>query len=116
MAFLQQGRLADAERICAELLQRAPKHFGALHLPGAIAFQTGFPEKAVTFFSKAIAVNPDAPQAYYNRGIALQALERFQEALVSYNKAIGLKPNHAEAYSNRGIVLGALRRLQDALL
>jgi protein O-GlcNAc transferase len=116
LAFLQQGRLADAERLCTEILQRAPKNFGALHLLGAIAFQTGFPEKAVAFFSKAIAVNPHAPQAYYNRGIALQALNRFQEALVSYNKAIALKPDHAEAYSNRGIVLGALGRPKEALL
>lgn len=115
LAFLQQGRRAEAERVCAEILQRAPKHFGALHLLGAIAFQTGFAEKAVQLFSKAIAVNPEAAQAYYSRGIALQALKRFQEALVSYNKAIALKPDHAEAYSNRGIVLGALGRHKDAL-
>jgi protein O-GlcNAc transferase len=115
LAFLQQGRLADAERICAEILQRAPDHFGALHLLGASALQTGFHEKAVAFLSKAIAVNPDAPQAYYNRGIAQQALRRFNEALLSYNKAIALKPDHAEAYSNRGIVLGALKRLKEAL-
>jgi protein O-GlcNAc transferase len=115
VAFLQHGRLAEAERICAEILQRSPKHFGALHLLGVIAHQNRAYEQAVQFFSKAIAANPKLPQAYYNRGIAQQALQRFGEALVSYNKAIALKPDHAEAYSNRGIVLGALGRLKDAL-
>jgi protein O-GlcNAc transferase len=115
LALLQQGRLADAERICSEILQRAPKHFGALHLLGIIAHQNRAYERAVHFFSKAISANPDIPQAYYNRGIAQQALRRFSEALVSYNKAIALKPDHAEAYSNRGIVLGELGRLQEAL-
>ncbi len=113
--LLQQGRLAEAERICTEILQRAPKHFGALSLLGVAAHQNRAYERAAELFSKAIAANPDAPQTYYNRGIALQALSRFQEALVSYNKAIVRKPDHAEAYSNRGIVLGALGRLQDAL-
>jgi protein O-GlcNAc transferase len=115
LALLQQGRLAEAERICAEILQRAPKHFGALHILGIIAHQNRAYERAVEFFSKAISANPDIPQTYYHRGIAQQALRRFNEALVSYNKAIALKPDHAEAYSNRGIVLGELGRLQEAL-
>jgi protein O-GlcNAc transferase len=115
LALLQQGRLAEAERICAEILQQAPKHFGALHLLGIIAHQNRAYERATEFFSKAISANPELPQAYYNRGIALQALRRFSEALVGYNKAIALKPDHAEAYSNRGIVLGELGRPQEAL-
>jgi protein O-GlcNAc transferase len=115
LAFLQQGRLAEAERIFGEILQRAPNHFGALNLLGMIACQNRAYERAVQFISKAISVNPNVAQAYYNRGIALQALQRFNEALVSYNKAIALKPDHAEAYSNRGIVLGELRRLEEAL-
>jgi protein O-GlcNAc transferase len=115
LAFLQHGRLADAERIFGEILQRAPNHFGALNLLGIIACQNRAYERAVQLISKAISINPDVAQAYYNRGIALQALKRFQEALVSYNKAIALRPDYAEAYSNRGIVLQALGRLPDGL-
>ena len=40
VAFHQRGKLADAERIYREILQRQPKHFDALHLLGVIAAQT----------------------------------------------------------------------------
>ncbi|HKH81346.1 MAG TPA: tetratricopeptide repeat protein [Methylovirgula sp.] len=115
LAFQQQGRLADAERIYGEILQRAPNHFGALNLLGVIACQNRAYERAVQLISKAISINPNVAQAYYNRGIVLQQLKRFEEARVSYDKAIALKPGYAEAYSNRGIALKELKRLKEAL-
>ncbi len=50
-----------------------------------------------------------------NRGIALAALKRHDEALASYGKAIALNPGVAEAYNNRGNALQALNRPDEAL-
>src|SRR5262249_6735276 len=50
-----------------------------------------------------------------NRGVALQALSRFDEALASFDRAIALAPELAEAHSNRGGVLAELKRYEDAL-
>ena len=47
---------------------------------------------------QAICVRPDYAQAFYNRGVALQGLRRFDEALASYDKALALKPDYAEAF------------------
>ena len=115
LALLQQGKLADAERIIGEFLRRAPNHFGALNLLGMIACQNRDYEWAVQLISKAISINPDVAQPYYNRGVVLQTLRRFEAALASYDKAIALKPDYAEAYSNRGVVLKELRRFEKAL-
>src|SRR5262249_49580796 len=45
--------------------------------------------------------------AFNNRGVALEDLKRFDEALVSFDKAIALKPDFADGYMNRA--LGRLR-------
>ena len=50
-----------------------------------------------------------------NRGIALQALKRFHEALACYDRAIAIRPDYAEAFSNRGLALQELKRLDEAL-
>jgi protein O-GlcNAc transferase len=115
IALHQQARLADAERVYREVLQQQPNHFGALHLLGVIALQTGRMEWGVELIGNAIALKPDYAEAYYNRGKALRKLARFEEALASCNQAITLTPDHAEAHNDRGLVLQDLTRPAEAL-
>src|SRR5262249_54878555 len=61
------------------------------------------------------ALKPDYAEAFYNRGIALQELEHFDEALASYDKALALKPDYAAAFYNRGVALRKLERFDEAL-
>jgi len=42
--------------------------------------------EAVISYDKAIAVNPDFADAWYNRGIALEKLGRYSEADTSFEK------------------------------
>jgi tetratricopeptide (TPR) repeat protein len=63
----------------------------------------------------AIEIKPDYAEAYYNRGNALQALERVGEAIASYDRAIEIKPDYAEAHCNRGGALEALKRVGEAI-
>ncbi len=114
LAFHQQGRLAEAERIYAGVVQRAPNHFDALHLLGVIAYQNRDYARAVQLISKAISINPGVASAYSNRSNALKELGRFEEALAGYDKAISLKPDF-EDYYNRGNALGELKRFEEAL-
>jgi len=115
VALHRQGRLADAERIYAEVLQKLPNHFDAMHLLGVIALQTRRAQRAVELFSKAIALNPDIAEAHSNLGKGLRDLKRPEAALASFEKAIALKPDFADAYNKRGIVLRELDRSETAL-
>jgi len=115
LALHQQGKLADAERIYEEVLQRQPNHFDALHLLGVIARQTGRPERAVELIRKAIGLNAKVAAAHSNLGNALKNLKRLEEALASYDRAIALKPDFAEAHCDRGNALMELKRPEDAL-
>lgn len=111
----QQGKLADGERIYADILREHPNQFDALHGLGLIAAQTGRTERAVELFRKAIKSNSKVASAHRNLGIALKELRRSKDALLSFDKAIALKPDYAECYSSRGLALQDLKRPAEAL-
>ncbi len=80
-----------------------------------MSLQTGRAARAVDLIGKAIALNPDFATAYSNRGLALQAMNRIEEALASYDNAIMLVPDYADAHCNRGLALESLKRPVEAL-
>lgn len=52
---------------------------------------------------------------YANRGVVLQELERWDEALASYDRALVLRPDHMEWHLNRSAVCKALGQWDEAL-
>lgn len=114
-ALHQQGQLAQAQILYEQVLRLQPTHFGALHLLGVIAAQTGQFQTAVDLIGKAIEISPAFAEAYSNRGNALRDLGQPDAALASYDKAIALKPAYAEAYNNRGNALRDLGQPDAAL-
>lgn len=115
LALHQQGKLAEAERIYCDVLQKRPNHFDALHLLGVIAYQTRRTERAVDLIRRAIGLNAEVAAAHNNCGLALQDLKHPADAIESYDRAIALKPDYAEAHNNRGNALQDLRRIPGAL-
>ncbi len=73
------------------------------------------PVDCISANDKAIRLNPDYAEAYYNRGNAKNALGRHDDAIADYDEAIRLNPDDAEAYNNRGNVKNALGRHDDAI-
>ena len=57
---------------------------------------------AIADYTKAIELNPNYANAYYNRGISKHNLKDYNGAISDYNKAIEIDPNYANAYYNRG--------------
>jgi tetratricopeptide (TPR) repeat protein len=115
LARHQAGRLADAERIYNQILATRPDHFDSRHLLGVVFLQRANHIEALHHIDLALKAEPKNVFALNNRGVALQALKRFDEALASFERAIALRPEYAEAHSNRANVLKALGRLDQAL-
>ncbi len=115
VALYQQGALADAGRLCLDLLAQAPEDFGALLMLGAIATSGGRRLEAVGYFRRAAASEPAAAVAHHNLGIVLMELRRPDEALASFDRAVALDPANADAYCDRAGVHEALQRPEAAL-
>jgi Flp pilus assembly protein TadD/predicted Zn-dependent protease with MMP-like domain len=61
------------------------------------AYEQGRYEDALACAAQATAVLPDEPQAYSEKGAALSALGRFDEARLAYARALALEPAHPDA-------------------
>jgi dipeptidyl aminopeptidase/acylaminoacyl peptidase len=60
-------------------------------------------DEAISFFSKAIEINPKYFKAYLNRGNAYRRKGQFDQAILDYNKTLEINPKSAEAHYHRAI-------------
>jgi tetratricopeptide (TPR) repeat protein len=114
-ALHQAGRLAEAEEIYERILAIDPDHADSRYLLSLIFHQRGDAAQAIHHIDLALDKNPDNILALNSRGVALNALKRFDAALASYDRAIALQPDFVEALLNRGDTLKELQRLDEAL-
>ncbi len=88
---------------------------GILDAAGAHA-RAGDAAEAVRLYRQVLAAHPDQPDIWYNLGLQLRALSRFEEALAAYGEALkrGLEGGE-EAHLNRAVILADhLRREGEA--
>ena len=64
--------------------------------------QEGNYEDAITYYTKALKVNPKDANAYNNRGIAWGKKGDYDNAIADFTKAVEIDPQFADAYKNRG--------------
>ncbi|NQE36826.1 tetratricopeptide repeat protein [Microcoleus asticus] len=95
--FLEQGLLHDSAEQYAKAIASFDKAFEQY-------------AKAIASFDKALEIKPDDPEAWKNRGMALEDLGRGEEAIASYDKALEFKPDFHVAWYNRRYALGNLGR------
>ena len=71
-------------------------------------------DKAISYFNKAIELDPNNAVAYHNRGLvyfktgSYYNTEPFYEAISDFSKAIEVDPNYVDAYYNRGLAYNNL--------
>src|ERR1700692_2915040 len=87
-----QGELDRAERLCAGILEYRPDDFDALHLLGVLNFQRHRLVEALRFLTQALRINSGSAEAMSNLGLALHAMERFEEAIAWYRTALEIVP------------------------
>jgi predicted O-linked N-acetylglucosamine transferase (SPINDLY family) len=102
---LGQGRYAEAEMLCREIVNEVPDHFHATHLLGLRAFDDGRLEEAQQLLERAIVLDPRSPDAHGNLGAVYFNLQKFEHARASQEKAIALKPNCPITLTNLGNTL-----------
>ncbi len=77
----------------------------AAYTAGLQAVKAGDNAKAVTLFSRAIALNPNDYRYYNDRGIAYKVSGNLEKALEDYGRALAIKPNYPNTLNNRGLLL-----------
>ena len=81
---------------------------------GQNAHAQGDFQKALEFYEEAIKVRPEFPEAEFQRGNALVALERLPEAESAYRRSLEIRKDWSLPYSALGALLVRLNRDSDA--
>jgi protein O-GlcNAc transferase len=97
-AIRLNDRIPDLHSCLAEALQRLGRF-----------------DEAITYYRRALALDPDYVEALYNHGNILLRLKRCDEALTSYNRALAIAPEFVEAIHNRGNTLFELGHYEEAI-
>ena len=119
VSLQQQGKQKDAIkkwRAIAEITEASDNELAARAWVsiGYLSSDEDVADK-LSYYDRAIELNPDLAVAYFNRGNAKRRLGQHEDAIADFDKAIKLDPNQADAYSNRGNVKGRMERHEDAI-
>jgi len=71
--------------------------------------------KAITYFDRAIQIEPLNYFAWANKGLILKKLDKREEAILCYDRAIQIQPNYPNSWFNKGVLLGCLGQLEEAV-
>ena len=78
----------------AEKTTTSPKDAGHWFDKGALCATYGNDRAAISYFQKAIALNPNLSGAYFEQGISYGQLGDFDKAVTLVNKAIEMEPQN----------------------
>jgi serine/threonine protein kinase/Flp pilus assembly protein TadD len=102
-----------------ELLRRIqrsyPADLWANHDLAYELWKSGRPAEAIRYYTAALALRPDNPGIYVNRGSALRDAGEVNAAIVDFQQAVALAPRYAVAHNNLGNALRAKGQVDDAI-
>jgi tetratricopeptide (TPR) repeat protein len=97
---LEEGDPPGAEAAYLQALALAPELEDAYLNLGAMWADAGRHAELLRLSELALAHCPDSALLHFNRGVALDHLERFEEAAASYERSLALDPGLADAHFN----------------
>lgn len=115
MLALQRGDLAAAERHLRAAITSNGADFEAIEALGIVALHCGLVDAALPLFERATVLAPARASAWVNRGIALNRVERFHDAITSFEKALAVDATLFSARVNLATGYHAVGRLDDAV-
>ncbi len=71
--------------------------------------------EAMSYFDKAIDLDPLNFLAWSNKGLILKKLNRKEDAIACYDKALEINSEFPNAWFNKGILLGTIGKVEEAI-
>jgi tetratricopeptide (TPR) repeat protein len=108
---------SDALRSEARALQGTSPTDVAVAAAVAYAYaRCGIPAETVHAWDAALELDPHRAAFHHARGVALQALGRYDDALAAHTRAVEIDPDEPESHEHLSILLTDMGRHGDALV
>jgi protein O-GlcNAc transferase len=112
---LRLGALDKAILDLTDAARLKPQSPAAHHDLGVALHLDGRYSEAHVAFSKALALDKDISQAWFNGANTLCALNKYEEAVSWYRRALQLRPDYPDACYNLANTMKRLGRYRDAM-
>ena len=102
------GKLKEANAISKELLQKFGDHpnIKIVYIQyGSTLDDLGKSKDALEVYNEGIKKFPNEYLLHFNKGLTLQKMENYSEALLSYENSLKLKPLHASSNLYTGMII-----------
>ena len=100
-SLLKEGDIEQSENLFYDILTNNPEDIEALNTLGVIAYVKDNKNDALSYFSKAIEVNPSSPVSYINRSFVYESQGNLQLAINDASKAINIAPLQSDYFARR---------------
>jgi predicted O-linked N-acetylglucosamine transferase (SPINDLY family) len=109
------GNYLEAQKIYIELIKNNKDNFLLHNLIGTTYLQAKNYDLAIQHIDISIKINPNFPDNYNNKGIALAEKKEFSKAIKNYDQAILIKDNYFDAYLNKAVALKNIKKFQESV-
>ena len=109
------GRLFEAEQMYRKVLELHPRHAGAVHLLGLVAFQDGRAPQSIQMLREAMRLDAFNPLFPADMADICAKLGKLPDALAAYDKSLALDPNQADVLAGRGQLKLRLGQWKEAI-
>lgn len=114
LALRRLGRYVDAEQALRRATVFEPRSARAHVELGKLQLVQSRPAAALPHLETALAIDPANPAGLNARGIALQGLRRYEEALTAFRQAQAAAPADPDPHNNEGLTLRLMDRAAEA--
>ncbi len=111
----QDGRLAEADQLYRQILTQSPGDYPARYRLALSLFQQQRHDEAIAAIAAALAIDPQAAEAWLLKGALSAASGQQERALADFDRALAIDPGFPRALYNRALALVGLGRLADAV-
>ena len=101
---------------CSNSSEEEKHESSAFFLRGNAKWKEKEYHEAIKWYTEAISKRPDFSDAYYNRGLVYQILEKNDEALADFSKATDLDAKFAPALFKKAEMLQTLQQSDEAVI
>jgi len=112
---LEAGRLKEAGKAFAELIEVDPAHINAHHMLGVVYSKEMKWKEAIEEWETVLSLAPNTDEALRELGWALNMAGEYEKAVTALKKAIDMNPHNLQARIDLGAVFMSNLRFEEAI-
>ncbi|MEZ6063492.1 MAG: protein kinase [Planctomycetaceae bacterium] len=115
VAALMNRQPRRSLQIVAPLTPDRPDNFGLMLLQSLSQRAAGEYDQADRYLSVCIALRPETPQLYYQRGVCRMLLQKYSDAIHDFDRFLKLRPESSSAFFSRGVCFRKIQKHEESL-